>query len=194
MDLNQTSYYTVLDQKSRSKFLCYTRRKNGVFCICLTDAADVWSTGDAEDTLNQSRQSCSLTSTEDYILKFRSACGSGNVSVVVQDSSAELQVGSGSGVLRVTLTRIEGPQATEELKELLFRMADSLTHLDSRSPSVSPLKNHQRGPAEFEPRQKQNCAPSVTVKRRLPGASLINPGTKKKLQASGVAFDDVDED
>ncbi|XP_037634292.1 protein PAXX [Sebastes umbrosus] len=135
--------------------------------------------------------------------KLRSACGSGDVSVVVHDTSAELHLSSSPGDPSVTLSRLEGPQATKEVKELLFRMADSLTQPDSGSPSVSPVKNHQRRPtayrddifsSEFEPQQQQNGAPSVTTKKRLPGASLINPGTKKKRQATGVAFDDVDED
>ncbi|XP_042344105.1 protein PAXX isoform X2 [Plectropomus leopardus] len=197
MDVSQTSYCTVLDKKKQSKFICYTRRKDGIFNICLTDAADVWSKEYTEDTLNQFRQRFALKSTEDYILKLRSACGSGDVSVEVSDTSAELHVGSSAGDLSVTLSRLEGPRATEELKELLFRMADSLTQPDSKcgTPSVSPVKNHQRRLAEFEPQQpQQNGASSVATKKRLPGASLINPGTKKKRQATGVAFDDVDED
>ncbi|XP_028270603.1 protein PAXX [Parambassis ranga] len=191
MNVNETSYCTVLDKKSQSKFICYTRRKNGVFSICLTDAAAVWSTEYTEDTLKQFRQRFALKSTEDYVLKLRSSCSSGDVSVVLLDDSAELRVGPSD--LSVTLSKLEGPQATEELRELLFRMADSLTHFDSASPSVSPVKNHQRWHAEFEPRKQQSGAPSVAVKRRLPGASLINPGTKKKLQATGVSFDDADE-
>ncbi|KAK2837756.1 hypothetical protein Q5P01_014968 [Channa striata] len=194
MDVNQASYCTVLDKKSQSKFLCYTRRKNGVFYICLTDAANVWSTEYTDDALNQFKQRFALKFTEDYILKLKSACGSGDVSVVVHDTSAELHVGSAPTDMSVHLSRLEGPQATEEVKELIFRMGDRLTQHDSRLPSVSPVKNHQRRPAEFEPRQQQNCAPSVTAKRRLPGASLINPGAKKKLQATGVAFDDLEED
>nr|XP_020454885.1 protein PAXX [Monopterus albus] len=193
VDWNQTSYCIVLDKKSQSRFLCYTHRKNGIFYICLTNAADVWSTGYTEDTLTQFRQRFALKSTEDYILKLRLACSSGDVSVVVHDTGAELHMGSGPGNQSVTLSKLEGPQATEELKELLFRMADSLIQLES-SPSGSLVKNHQRRPTEFEPRWQQSSAPSVTVKRRLPGASLINPGTKKKLQATGVAFDDVGED
>ncbi|CAK6978540.1 protein PAXX [Scomber scombrus] len=194
MDVSQTSYCTVLDKNSQCQFICYTCRKNGAFNICLTDAADVWSMEYTEDQLKQFRQKFALKSTEDYTLKLRSACGSGDVSVVMHESSAELHVGSGPAALSVTLLRLDGPQATEELKELLFRMADSLAQLDSEcgSPSVSPVKNHQRRATGFEPRQHQNCAPSVTVKKRLPGVSLINPGTKKKRQATGVAFDDDD--
>uniref|UniRef100_A0A3Q3J063 PAXX non-homologous end joining factor n=1 Tax=Monopterus albus TaxID=43700 RepID=A0A3Q3J063_MONAL len=180
-----TSYCIVLDKKSQSRFLCYTHRKNGIFYICLTNAADVWSTGYTEDTLTQFRQRFALKSTEDYILKLRLACSSGDVSVVVHDTGAELHMGSGPGNQSVTLSKLEGPQATEELKELLFRMADSLIQLFSPDSSVWP--------DEFEPRWQQSSAPSVTVKRRLPGASLINPGTKKKLQATGVAFDDEDQ-
>ncbi|GAA6234175.1 protein PAXX [Lates japonicus] len=194
MDLNLTSYCTVLDKKSQSKFLCYTQQKNGVFCVSLTDAADVWSTDYTEDTLNQFRQRFALKSTEDYILKLRLGCGSGDVSAVVHDTGAELQVGSSPDDMSVNLVRLEGSKATEELKELLFRMADSLNQIDIRPPPISPVKNHQRRPTEFGPWQQQSCAPLMTVKRRLPGTSLINPGTKKKLQATGVAFDDAEED
>ncbi|XP_018524419.1 protein PAXX [Lates calcarifer] len=194
MDLNLTSYCTVLDKKSQSKFLCYTQKKNGVLCVSLTDAADVWSTDYTEDTLNQFRQRFALKSTEDYILKLRLGCGSGDVSAVVHDTGAELQVGSSPDDMTVNLVRLEGSKATEELKELLFRMADSLNQIDIRPSAISPVKNHQRRPTEFGPWQQQSCAPLMTVKRRLPGTSLINPGTKKKLQATGVAFDDADED
>ncbi|KAM7018598.1 protein PAXX isoform 2-T2 [Tautogolabrus adspersus] len=193
MEGNQTCCCTVLDKKSQSKFICFTKRKNGVCHVGLTDAADVWSSELTADTLEQFRQRFALTSTDDFILKLRLACGSGDVSVVVHDSSADLHVGSSSADLRMTLNRLEGPQAREELKELLFKLADSLMQSDSGSPSVSPVKNPQRRHTEFEPRQ-QNGAPSVTLKKRLPGASLINPGTKKKVRATGVAFDDADED
>ncbi|XP_031733749.1 protein PAXX [Anarrhichthys ocellatus] len=130
MDVSQTSYCTLLDKNNQSKFLCYTRRTTGMFNICLTDAAAVWSAEYTEDALTQFRQRFALRSTEDYILKLRSACGRGDVSVVVHDSSAELHVSSGPADQSVTLSRLEGPQATTELKELLFRMADRLTQPD----------------------------------------------------------------
>lgn len=55
------------------------------------------------------------------------------MSVVVDDASAELCGGSSPGDLRVKLSRLEAPQAAEELKELLFTMADSLS--ESAGPS-----------------------------------------------------------
>ncbi|MEQ2250903.1 hypothetical protein ILYODFUR_005686 [Ilyodon furcidens] len=159
----------------------------------VTDAAAVWSSDCSEDTLKQLGHTLALTSTQDYILRFRASCLGGDVSVVVENTSAALRVNSGLTELNLTLTKMEAPQAMQELKELLFTMADRLTQLGGGSPAVSPLKNLQRCPADFKPRQQQlNDASSGTVKRRLPGASLINPGTKKKMQATGVAFEDED--
>ncbi|MEQ2192003.1 hypothetical protein XENOCAPTIV_005613 [Xenoophorus captivus] len=128
-----------------------------------------------------------------FLVSCRASCLSGDVSVVVENTSAALRVSSGLTELNLTLTMMEAPQAMQELKELLFTMADRLTQLGGGSPDVSPLKNLQRCPPDFKPRQQQpNDASSGTVKRRLPGASLINPGTKKKMQATGVAFEDED--
>ncbi|XP_029961619.1 protein PAXX [Salarias fasciatus] len=193
MDTSRSFYCTVLDKQS--KFICYTRLKDGTFRICLTDAADVWSSDSSEDSLQHLRRTFSLKSTEESIMRLRSSCSSGDVSVLVQDSGAELVVGSDPGAPRVTLSRLEGPRAAEELKELLFEMADRLTRVQDETSAASPPKNQLRRPADFNPRQ-QNGSPSssLPVKRRLPGACLINPGAKKKLQATGVAFDDADED
>lgn len=57
------------------------------------------------------------------MFSLRSACGRGDVSVVVSDTGVKLHAGA---ELSVTLSRLEDLQATAELKELLFRMADSL--------------------------------------------------------------------
>ncbi|XP_068460551.1 protein PAXX isoform X2 [Clinocottus analis] len=184
MEESRPSYCTLWDSKKQSRFLCYTRRKHGTCHVRLTDAADVWSTEYTEDTWKQFRQRFALNSPEDCVLKLR-----GEVCVVVREAGAELQVSSSPEDQQVTLSRLDAPQAAEELKELLFRMADSLTRPEGGSPSVSPVKNHQR-PTEFEPQQQSSS--SVTMKKRLPGASLINPGTKRKRQATGVAFDDED--
>ncbi|XP_041753232.1 protein PAXX isoform X2 [Coregonus clupeaformis] len=192
--LTQMSYCTVVDKKDQSKFICYTHKTSEMFNVGLTNAADVWSTDFTEETLNQFRQKFALKSTEDYILKIRSACGSGIVSVSVQGTGAVLCVGTSPGDLSVTLSRLKQPEAKEKLRELLFRMADSLTRLDHTGPApFSPGKSPHKRNTDFEPRRPPQSGQILAVKKRLPGDSLINPGTRRKRQATGVAFDDEDD-
>ncbi|KAG9354470.1 hypothetical protein JZ751_001180 [Albula glossodonta] len=119
-----------------------------------------------------------------------SSCGNGSTSVFVQEDGAVLQL----GMVSITLPRLGEPEGRAELRDLLFKMADSLTHQDTTGgpSSFSPGKSQFRRNTGFEPRTQQN-GPTVTVKKRLPGDSLINPGSRKKRPATGVAFDDNDE-
>ncbi|XP_014826058.1 PREDICTED: protein PAXX isoform X3 [Poecilia mexicana] len=183
MERHRNWFCTVVDMKSQDRYVCFTRRKGGGgLCVNVTDAAAVWSADCSED-----------------VLKPQDVEPHGDVRVVVQHTRAVLHVGSGSrpAAFSVTLTRMEAPQATEALKELLFTMADTLTQLDSlwelscesfEEPAAMPSSSF----SDLKPRQQQQQNGAAT-KRRLPGASLINPGTKKKVQATGVAFDDEDE-
>nr|XP_040051502.1 protein PAXX isoform X1 [Gasterosteus aculeatus aculeatus] len=194
MEASRTEYCTVRDQRDQPELLCYSRAEHGLSNICLTDAADVWSTEHTEDTLNQFRQRFAVASTEDFIVKLRAACGRGQASVVAHGPSAVVRVRSGSGEQSVALCRLDGPRAAQELKEQLFSMAARLTRPDRKrsahtlhhsppcygSPSASPVKGHRAPPAEFKPQQQQqNWTPSKAMKKRLPGASLINPGAKR---------------
>lgn len=62
------------------------------------------------------------------------------MSVVVHDTSAEVCGGWSPDELRVRLSRLEAPEAAEELKELLFTMADSLSEsAGPSSPTTSVL-------------------------------------------------------
>ncbi|KAK0142831.1 Protein PAXX [Merluccius polli] len=204
MDGDQASHYTVLEETTKDKYLCYIKKKTETYTICVTDATDVWSSDISEDVLRQfvsgpcgrgsrcwtGRQTISLESTEDYMVKIRSSLGAG---------SAVLRVQAGGGaVLRtkdpntadlgLPLARLDQLQARAEVKELLFGMAAHLAKSGKQqvhSRFVFP---------EFGPRALRKVGPTVPVLKRVAGDSLINPGTKKKCQAAGVAFDDAEED
>lgn len=185
-------FCSVSDQNSGLRFVCFSRRTNGSFSLSLTDAADVWTkvfTDEEEATVIHKLK---LKSTDDVCHTLRSA----EVRVEQQESGARLSVSGSDPVdLVLDLPKMAAADAAQEVKQLLFKMADSLSPSADNgvSPSKSPAKSLQRRAADFEPRQ-QNSAPLVTAKKRLPGSSLINPGTKKKRAATGVAFDDPDDD
>ncbi|KAJ0068135.1 hypothetical protein NL108_016841 [Boleophthalmus pectinirostris] len=182
---------SVSDQSSGFRFVfCCTRNKHGDFRISVTDAADVWAADFSDEDLQTFTQNVSLKSPQELCQKL----SSGLVCVEVLEDLARFRSVSGSSPAVLDLTKMAAAAAKQEVKQLLFKMADSLAHsADGAVLTPSPNKNHQRRAAEFEPRQ-QNSSSLTPTKKRLPGSSLINPGTKRKREATGVAFDDPDED
>ncbi|KAJ8379681.1 hypothetical protein SKAU_G00004590 [Synaphobranchus kaupii] len=190
----KSAYCNLVNKSDNSKYVCYAYTKTGTFIIGLTNASEVWSKDFTKETLAEHGKSVALKSAEDYISKIRSACGNGSASVTVQEDGAVLQLGASPGSASVTLPRLSDPEDRAELRDLLFRMADCLTHTDVAGgpSSFSPGKSQFKRNTGFEPRRQQT-GPTVVVKKRLPGDSLINPGSRKKRPATGVAFDDNDD-
>ncbi|KAK3514881.1 hypothetical protein QTP70_033812 [Hemibagrus guttatus] len=173
----------------------------------LSNGEAVWKADLSEETISQLKKKLSLKSTEDYALKLKSACRSGSAFVSLQEDKAVLHLSSEPTDLSVSFSKLTDHEGRTELKDLLFKMADILMQQDSTGsvenqglffephPHQALLKPHRRGAWHyyfylgFEPRRQPN-APTIAVKKRLPGDSLINPGTKRKRSATGVAFDD----
>lgn len=183
---------TLMDKNDQSKYVFFTQKKpGGGINIGFTNGEDVWKTHFSDEILSQLMKKFSLKSTEDYTLKLKSACKTGRAFVELQEVSAVLHLGPEPTDLNLTLSKLTDSEGRTEVKDLLFKMADSLTQQDNRgtTSSFSPVKSSQKRSTEFELRN-QLKGPSIAVRKRLPGDSLINPGTKRKKPATGVAFDD----
>ncbi|GAA6098806.1 protein PAXX [Tachysurus ichikawai] len=185
---------TLTDKKDQSKYVCFTQKKPAGINIGLSNGESVWKADLAEETcLSQFKKKLPLKSTEDYALKLKSACRSGSAYVSLQEDKAVLHLSPEPADLSVSFTKLTDHEGRTELKDLLFKMADILMQQDSTgTSSSSPIKTQQRKGMGFEPK-RQPTGPTIAVKKRLPGDSLINPGTKRKRSATGVAFDDGDE-
>ncbi|KAG1958434.1 protein PAXX [Pimephales promelas] len=187
---------TLLDKNDQSKYVFFTQKRSaGDTNIGFTNGEDVWKTHLSEEIVSQLFKKFALKSTEDYTVKLKCACKTGRAFVKLQEDSAVLHLGSEPTDLSLSLSKLTDSEGRTEVKELLFKMADNLQQLESQgaSSSFSPVKNPQKKSSEFEPR-KQHTGPTVAVRKRLPGDSLINPGTKRKKPATGVAFDDGDDE
>ncbi|MBN3323849.1 PAXX protein, partial [Atractosteus spatula] len=172
-------------QNSRpSPFHTGTQRSHTALIGCwvrLTNGSEVWSTELTPEMLAQHRQRFEMRTAADYISKIRSACEGHSASLLVRDSGITLELGApGPGALTLSLTRLQDPEGQEEIRGLLFSMAERLREVESTAQSFSPVKTQQRCSSDFEPRRRHNGGgASAAVKKRLPGDSLINPGTKR---------------
>ncbi|KAB5528631.1 hypothetical protein PHYPO_G00142460 [Pangasianodon hypophthalmus] len=184
----------IVDKKDQSKYVCFTQKKPAGIIIGLSNGEAVWKADLSEEALSQLKNKLSLKSTEDYALKLKSACRSGSAFVSLQEDNAVLHFSSEPADQNVSFSKLTDQEGRTELKDLLFKMADSLMQQDTTgaTSSSSPLKTPQKKSMGFEPR-RQPTGPTIAVKKRLPGDSLINPGTKRKRSAIGVAFDDGDD-
>ncbi|XP_056600917.1 protein PAXX isoform X1 [Triplophysa dalaica] len=184
---------TLLDKNDQSKYVFFTQKKpEGGINIGFTNGEGVWKTHLSEENLSPLMKTFSLKSTEDYTLKLKCACKTGKAFVEVQEDSAVLHLGLEPTDSSLTLSKLTDSEGRTEVKDLLFIMADSLTQQDNRGiSSFSPIKSLQKRGTEFEVRN-QLKGPSIAVRKRLPGDSLINPGTRRKKTATGVAFDEDD--
>ncbi|KAK2911230.1 hypothetical protein Q8A67_003363 [Cirrhinus molitorella] len=186
---------TLLDRNDQSKYVFFTQKRSaGDINIGFTNGEDVWKTHLSEEIMSQLFKKFALKSTEDYTFKLKCACKAGRAFVKLQEDSAVLHLGAELTDLSLSLSKLTDSEGRTEVKELLFKMADSLQQLESQgsSSSFSPVKSPQKRNTDFEPRKHKG--PVVAVRKRLPGDSLINPGTKRKKPATGVAFDDEDDE
>ncbi|XP_037387725.1 protein PAXX [Pygocentrus nattereri] len=185
---------TLIDKNDQSRYVCFAQKKAGGTSIGLSNGLDVWNADLSEESLSQLKKKFSLKSTEDYALKLKGACRSGSAFVSMQEDGAVLHLGSEPADLSLSLSKLADYEGRIELKDLLFKMADSLTQEDNTGATSlsSPFKNPQKKSTGFEPRNQSN-GPAIAVRKRLPGDSLINPGTRRKRPATGVDFDDGDD-
>ncbi|KAI4880960.1 hypothetical protein NFI96_013714 [Prochilodus magdalenae] len=185
---------TLTDKNDRSRYVCYTQKRAEGMSVGLSNGEDVWTADLSEESLSQLKKTSSLKSAEGYILKLKGACRSGSVFVSLQEDSAVLHLGSEPADLNVSFSKLPDVEGRTELKDLLFNMAERLIQLDATgdTSSSSPVKSPHKKSAGFEPRN-QNNGPTVAVRKRLPGDSIINPGTRRKRPATGVDFDDGDD-
>ncbi|KAL4660794.1 protein PAXX [Arapaima gigas] len=183
----RSAYCTVVNKADNTKYLCFLHTKAGVLNVGLTNASNVWITDFTKESLSQHMKEYGLKSIEGYVSKIRSSSGNGCATVCLEENRLVLQLESMPGAMTMALLRLSEPEGREVLRDLLFRMADCLTHLDNTGNVKSFVSS------EFEPRRQQT-GPVVAVRKRVPGDSLINPGTRRlKRVPTGVAFDDSDD-
>ncbi|XP_055397613.1 protein PAXX isoform X2 [Bubalus kerabau] len=157
------------------RFVCYCEGEGGGpgerggFNLCVTDAAELWSTCFTPDRL------------------------------AALEDRASLTLSGGPSALELDLSKVPGPEAASRLQTLTLGLAERVCSLERRlaaaaaeETATSPRKSaRQAGPHLFLPDpDPQRGGPGPGVKRRCPGESLINPGFKSKKPASGVDFDD----
>ncbi|XP_065784101.1 protein PAXX isoform X3 [Muntiacus reevesi] len=162
------------------RFVCYCEGERGGpgerggVNLCVTDAAELWSTCLTPDRLAALKARFGLSAPEDIALRFRAACERQAVTLTLQEDRASLTLSGGPSALELDLSKVPGPEAASRLQALTLDLAERVCSLEQRLADPDP----QRG------------GPGPGVKRRCPGESLINPGFKSKKPAGGVDFDD----
>lgn len=180
---------------SSVKYLVFTTVSNDKWNIHATDGIDVWRLELDQTGLESHRELADVAGYEAYFSKFRQAFQASNISLSNQGHRISLEIGSGSTALQYDLFEASASQRKADLKNVLFRLANTTKELQDRIQVVEEeLKSAKKqrpdvavAQPDFESTRKR---PGGQVKMVKPqGRSIINPSSKKRKAAKGVEFD-----
>ncbi|XP_077140744.1 protein PAXX isoform X2 [Ranitomeya variabilis] len=167
----------------------------------VTNANEVWRTDPLEEALEDWDVVRNVTS-HDLVEKLREKFQSSAPVLDLQGCIANMSFQVDSGKVSLDLLKAPVSEARALVQEVLFDLSDRVTSLegllkervDSTATAISPVKQSQKNNQLLIPdlnaRKKGYGGSSSQVKKRLPGESLINPGSKRKKAAKGVDFDE----
>ncbi|XP_043326154.1 protein PAXX isoform X3 [Cervus elaphus] len=120
------------------RFVCYCEGEgggpgeHGGFNLCVTDAAELWSTCFTPDRLAALKARFGLSATEDIALRFRAACERQAVTLTLQEDRASLTLSGGPSALELDLSKVPGPEAASRLQALTLDLAERVCSLEQR--------------------------------------------------------------
>nr|KAG8539021.1 hypothetical protein GDO81_021601 [Engystomops pustulosus] len=156
----------------------------------VTNGNEVWRTDPVEEALEDWDAVRNVTSRE-LVDKLREKFQNSAPVLDVQGSIATLTFQVDSGKVTLDLLKLPISEARAQVQEVLFDLSDCVRSLEaqlkdregSAAASASPVKQSQRNHLllipDVDPRKKGLGGSSARVKKRLPGESLINPGSKR---------------
>nr|KAG8539023.1 hypothetical protein GDO81_021601 [Engystomops pustulosus] len=131
----------------------------------VTNGNEVWRTDPVEEALEDWDAVRNVTSRE-LVDKLREKFQNSAPVLDVQGSIATLTFQVDSGKVTLDLLKLPISEARAQVQEVLFDLSDCVRSLEAQLKDVDPRKKGLGGS-------------SARVKKRLPGESLINPGSKR---------------
>lgn len=181
-----------------ARLVCFCEGEGGGdLNLCVTDAAELWSTCFTPDSLAALEARCGLRAAEDLAPRFRAACARQAVAFTQREDGASLILSGGPRALELELAKVPAAEAAPRLRALTLGLAERVCSLERRlaaaeETAASPRKSPRpAGPRILLPDpDPQRGGLGPVARRRCPGESIINPGFKSKQPAGGVAFED----
>ncbi|KAG8447402.1 hypothetical protein GDO86_014758 [Hymenochirus boettgeri] len=182
------------------KYLCHGRLSDGDTSrinVHVTNGVEVWGTDVTEETLEELNNVSG--STPDSKEKIREIFERTVPVLTIEGSAANLSFPKDSGNVALSLFKLPISEGKSHIQSLLFDLTDRIRDLEklqrggSVSTSSSPVKPspfcHTLVP-DMDSRRKGSGISASRIKKRVPGESLVNPGSKSKKAARGVDFEE----
>ncbi|XP_055456424.1 protein PAXX isoform X4 [Psammomys obesus] len=126
--------------------VCYcVRESNGEgfrdgFNLCVTDAAELWSTCFSPDSLATLKARSGLSSTEDISSRFRAACQQQAVTVSLQEDRALMTLSGDTSALTFDLSKVPSQEAALRLQALTLSLAERVCNLERRLAEADSMR------------------------------------------------------
>ncbi|XP_074661705.1 protein PAXX-like [Tubulanus polymorphus] len=180
-----------------SKYLVYSKSDSNQWILGVSDGVDVWRTELDSVEIDAYMDMAHINTKEAYFDQFRLCFTNDKVAILQVGAKIVLTVGVGSSAFTFDLFEMKAADKKNELKDLLFHyvkkskdleknMANLNQRIDCLQQAVAAAKNSgASGMIDLDNRKGSPVKP----KPKKVGMSVVNPNSRKRKAAGGVAFD-----